>query len=130
MDIRKQREILEKNIQPFATKTTAEHRYYFNNYIYLGSIVIFLMTLAFLNLMETMLLLNLHNLVPTLDILENLNLKKSKYDHIIYYIYQIIAHNYFILILSRTLSYLNLIVNKNYVLRKLLFKLCKSINII
>ena len=26
MDIRKQREILEKNIPPFATKTTAEHR--------------------------------------------------------------------------------------------------------
>lgn len=31
MDIRKQREILEKNIPPFATKTTAEHR--FNCYI-------------------------------------------------------------------------------------------------
>jgi hypothetical protein len=27
MDIRKQREVLEKNIPPFATKTTAEHRY-------------------------------------------------------------------------------------------------------
>jgi hypothetical protein len=28
--IRKQREIIEKNIPPFATKTTAEHRYFFN----------------------------------------------------------------------------------------------------